>query len=283
MDKFCLKWNDFDTNIREYFGKLRDDQISYDVTLVTDDGQQIQAHKLILSAGSQFFNDILIRSDNNNLFIYLQGIRSDLIKHVTDFIYNGEVFIKQEELEEVLETGKELKVNGLMGEIQVVQRFMQEDQDSYEKNIRNIEDRTLDSATEISTSFTTYNAPKLNMKSFSYQELDNQIEEFIEINDGLWKCKVCGKTTQGQKQCMQNHAETHIKGITLACHICSKNYTTRQGLKMHISRTHSESFSCDICGKTTQGLKQSMQNHAETHIKGITHACHICSKNYTTR
>ena len=129
MDKFCLKWNDFDTNIREYFGKLRDDQISYDVTLVTDDGQQIQAHKLILSAGSQLFKDILIRSDNNNVLIYLQGIRSDLIKHVTDFIYNGEVFIKQEELKEVLETGKDLKVNGLMGEIQGAQRFMQEDQD----------------------------------------------------------------------------------------------------------------------------------------------------------
>ena len=250
MDKFCLKWDDFDTNIGEYFGKLRDDQISYDVTLATDDGQQIQAHKLILSAGSQFFNDILIRSDNNNLLIYLQGIRSDLIKHVTDFIYNGEVFIKQEELEEVLETGKELMVNGLMGEIQGVQRFMQDDQDSYEKNVRNIEDRTLDSATEISTSFTTYNAPQINMKSFSNQELDNQIEEFIERNNGLWRCKVCGKTTQGLKQCMQNHAETHIKGITHACHICSKSYTTTQGLKMYISRTHSELFSCDICGQS---------------------------------
>ena len=158
MDKFCLKWNDFDTNIREYFGKLRDDQLSYDVSLVTDDGQQIQAHKLILSAGSQLFKDILIRSDNNNVLIYLQGIRSDLIKHVTDFIYNGEVFIKQEELEEVLETGKELKVNGLMGEIQGAHRFMQDDQDSYEKNVKNIEYRTLDSATEISVSFTTYNA-----------------------------------------------------------------------------------------------------------------------------
>ena len=69
MDKFCLKWNDFDTNIREYFGKLRDDQRSFDVTLVTDDGQHIKAHKIILSAGSHFFSDIFLKSNQTNMLI----------------------------------------------------------------------------------------------------------------------------------------------------------------------------------------------------------------------
>jgi hypothetical protein len=58
-ETFCLKWNEFETNIRESFRELREDRNYFDVTLATDDGQQIQAHKIILSAGSKFFNEIL--------------------------------------------------------------------------------------------------------------------------------------------------------------------------------------------------------------------------------
>ena len=50
MDKFCLKWEDFEENIRKSFRKLREDKKLFDVTLATDDGNHIQAHKMILSA-----------------------------------------------------------------------------------------------------------------------------------------------------------------------------------------------------------------------------------------
>ena len=62
-----MKWNEFDTNIREYFRIIRGDQRLFDVTLVTDDGQHIQAHKIILSAGSNFFNDIILKSNHSNI------------------------------------------------------------------------------------------------------------------------------------------------------------------------------------------------------------------------
>ena len=81
-DKFCLKWNEYDTNIRESFKKLRQDQRFFDVTLATEDGQQIQANKLILSAGSQFFNDIFVISEHTNVLVYLKGIRSEQLEHV---------------------------------------------------------------------------------------------------------------------------------------------------------------------------------------------------------
>ena len=51
-DKFCLKWNEFERNIRQSFQELRKEQIHFDVTLACDDGYEIQAHKIILSAGS---------------------------------------------------------------------------------------------------------------------------------------------------------------------------------------------------------------------------------------
>ena len=44
-EKFCLKWNDFETNIRNSFRGLREEQNYFDVTLACDDGHQIEAHK----------------------------------------------------------------------------------------------------------------------------------------------------------------------------------------------------------------------------------------------
>merc|ERR1711909_267171 len=75
-------------------------------------GQHIQAHKIILSAGSNFFSDIFLKSNQTNMLIYLKGINSVQLESILDFIYNGEASVGQEELKEFLETGKELQVKG---------------------------------------------------------------------------------------------------------------------------------------------------------------------------
>merc|ERR1719370_221872 len=117
MDKFCLNWNGYDANIRDSLRKLREGQRLFDVTLVTDDGLHIQAHKIVLSAGSKFFSDIFMKSNHSNMLVYLKGISSDKLAPVIDFIYNGEAFITQEQLKVFIETGKELQVKGLEGEL----------------------------------------------------------------------------------------------------------------------------------------------------------------------
>ena len=91
-------WNEFELNIRDSFRKLREEKRLFDVTLATDDGQHIKAHEMILAAGSNFFGDIFMKSDHTNILICLKGISSVELEHVTDFLYNGEAFISQEEL-----------------------------------------------------------------------------------------------------------------------------------------------------------------------------------------
>ena len=51
-----LRWN----VIKDSFSELRKSHSYTDVTLVSDDGIKIEAHKVVLSAGSKFFNDIFI-------------------------------------------------------------------------------------------------------------------------------------------------------------------------------------------------------------------------------
>jgi ribosomal protein L37AE/L43A len=87
----------------------------------------------------------------------------------------------------------------------------------------------------------------------------------IEKNEGLWKCKVCGKTA-ATRQHIQNHAERHIEGVSHVCHICSKTLSTRKNLKNHISGNHSELFSCDLCGKSGMTRKE-YYNHKRVHTK----------------
>ena len=58
-EKLCLKWNDFQDNINATFGKLRNDQEFSDVTLACEDGQQVEAHKVIVLTPEMISNQIL--------------------------------------------------------------------------------------------------------------------------------------------------------------------------------------------------------------------------------
>ena len=112
-EKFCLKWNEFEENIRHSFQGLRHQQKLFDVTLATDDGHQIEAHRVILSSGSDFFSDIFSKCTQTNMLVYLKGILKPELENIIDFLYNGETFVTQEELNSFLVTAQELKVKGL--------------------------------------------------------------------------------------------------------------------------------------------------------------------------
>ena len=58
MEKLCLQWNDFKENTSSSFRELREDKDLTDVTLVCEDGMQVEAHKIILAASSPFFMEI---------------------------------------------------------------------------------------------------------------------------------------------------------------------------------------------------------------------------------
>ena len=111
-EKFCLRWNDFETNISSAFRELRDDKDFFDVTLACDD-EQIQAHKVILSACSPFFRNVLRRNPHQNPLLYLKGVKFTDLQSVLNFMYHGEVNVAQEELNSFLAVAEDLRVKGL--------------------------------------------------------------------------------------------------------------------------------------------------------------------------
>ena len=76
-EKLCLQWNDFKENVNSAFGRLRDDKEFTDVTLACEDGEQMEAHKVILAASSPFFENIFNRNKHPHLMIYLRGFKSE--------------------------------------------------------------------------------------------------------------------------------------------------------------------------------------------------------------
>ena len=73
-EKLCLQWNDFQDNLKRAFGNLRDDHDFADVTLACEDGQQVEAHKVILAASSPFFQRLLGRNKHAHPIIYMRGM-----------------------------------------------------------------------------------------------------------------------------------------------------------------------------------------------------------------
>ena len=268
MDKWCMKWNEFDTNIRGCLKIIKEDHRFFDVTLITDDGQHIQAHKIILSAGSHFFNDIFLKSNQANMLIYLKGIHSVQLVNLLDFIYNGEASVGQEELKEFLETGKELQVKGFEAYVAGVgesgeEKSAQGDPVRYldEKDDRgNALEPSLEQHYGSEVSFRNTTEGKIQINAHS--DLDLQILEMIEKSVGVWKCKVCGKTSISKND-MRRHAETHIEGMSHVCHICNKSFPIRNRLRNHIDKIHTELLSCDLCGRSGM-TKGAYYDHKKT-------------------
>ena len=111
-EKFCLRWNDFESNISGAFRDLREDKDFFDVTLACDD-EQLQAHKVILSACSPFFRTVLRRNKHEHPLLYLKGVKYVDLAYILNFMYHGEVNVAQEELNSFLAVAEDLKIKGL--------------------------------------------------------------------------------------------------------------------------------------------------------------------------
>ncbi|XP_040580711.1 uncharacterized protein [Lepeophtheirus salmonis] len=112
-ETLCLRWNEFESNIKQGFSQLRDDEDFFDVTLACG-SRQIKAHKVILSTCSSFFRSLIKSVPHEHPLLYLRGVDFNHLESVLSFMYNGEVRVEQKELNDFLSVAQELRVNGLV-------------------------------------------------------------------------------------------------------------------------------------------------------------------------
>ena len=92
--QFCLRWNDFQTNMVASFKHLRDEKSFTDVTIASD-GQSCKAHKMILSACSPYFKSLLEENPAKHPIIILKDVPFQHLTAILEFMYAGEVNVAQ--------------------------------------------------------------------------------------------------------------------------------------------------------------------------------------------
>jgi len=111
-EQFCLRWNDFQQCIKATFQGLREEKDFMDVT-ISCDGEQFKAHKVILSACSNTFRHLLKKNPAPHPVIVLWDVTPRDLQSILDFMYQGEVNVKQDHLNSFLGVAERLKVRGL--------------------------------------------------------------------------------------------------------------------------------------------------------------------------
>ena len=247
MEKFCLKWNDFQVNVSNSFSTLRKENDFYDVSLVSDDDQVVSAHKVVLSASSKFFKSILRKSDHSKPMIYLSGVESTQLNCILDYIYEGEVQLYQEDLDKFLDVAKKLKIYGLIEGIggskeeaseKLEEVDLDDDIESFEEssllNEEKCQARKKESFTKKSDRIVSVVAQE---GTNVYEEAKRAVDDILIKDGDNWVCKVCNKSSKKSND-MRRHAEVHIEGLSFPCQLCGDIFRSRQHLFDHKRRKH---------------------------------------------
>ena len=233
-ERFSLKWDEFEANLSNTFAGLRRGEDFSDVTLVSEDGQLLKAHKILLSATSPLLDTILKSQDHPNPLIFMRGANGDVLNSLLDFIYFGQVELRADQLEKFMALANELKVRGLSKEENLA-------------NGKNDEEKK-------KAPLEAFDRKEERRITKEYKSDEEMKEDAINVSgDAVW--------------------ENNAAGEIFNCNLCEKTSSTLKGLEKHHSRSHSFKkeklpdtpvFACNLCDKTSTS-KGGLQKHKIRH------------------
>ena len=274
-EKLCVKWSDFHENINSSFANIRKDFEFTDVTLACEDGQQLEAHRVILAASSPFFQRLFRRNQHNHPLLYMRDVAFQDLVAIVDFLYCGEANIFQTNLDSFLALAEDLKLEGIIGgqkDANIAQSGREELPSTENRSCSN-SDKT--DQTELNTHYqspspmkketlkeflvetgiTTLEEGQVKTRNNYFQDPPLVRQDLVELGkkvksmmsrsekrlyNGKQKaaiCNVCGK--EGASTGIRDHIEAnHLEGVSLPCNFCGKTSSSRHALTMHILRKH---------------------------------------------
>ncbi|XP_015174350.1 PREDICTED: protein bric-a-brac 2-like isoform X2 [Polistes dominula] len=110
--QFCLRWNNYQTNLTNVFDQLLQSESFVDVTLACD-GHSVKAHKMVLSACSPYFQALFFENPCQHPIVIMKDIKWPELKAAVEFMYKGEINVSQEQIGPLLKVAENLKIRGL--------------------------------------------------------------------------------------------------------------------------------------------------------------------------
>jgi len=290
MDKLKVKWNDFDKNIGEAFRELRIEEDFFDVTLACDEDDQIQAHKVILSAGSPFFRSILKKHPHSHPLLYLKGIKGSHLASIVRFMYDGEVDVEQEELSDFLEAAEELSVKGLTHA------------NSVSSVLQKTTKRKPTSSPDPGTRPVKRQKPGRHRRHHRGEEdhIKEELyadEEFNGLDCGEQEDEAEADIPPGIEERTGSFDEEEIvlePEYTLAnapnprpadqdSSISEYNGMLEEAMRTSISKLEAGAYNCLLCDKVCRDLTRARQHLEAKHFPSVGYTCSICDKHCKTK
>ena len=318
-DKLYLRWNDYESCILNSFENLRRENDFLDVTLVSDDEIIMKAHKVVLSACSPFFRNILRYSAvNQPLMLFIDGVKSHDLRLVLDYVYQGEVKLYQENLGSFLKATEKLKISGLSERAMETRRKKSE--------IRNINETSINQGQGNSqgpnqTQIDSSNQNSLNhapgpQSTGNTSDENNFTSDFTDFsleNDFINNCadnNVEKDVTDQYDFSLKTEEANLDESIPESTPVYAagsdmngdgekrvvvfdfKGNTNIDLLDMKIqelivvndfgSKKNNSKYGCKACSRTSRD-KSGISTHIETHFDGLSFICDLCTKEFKSR
>ncbi|XP_074040480.1 tramtrack isoform X2 [Leptinotarsa decemlineata] len=110
--RFCLRWNNHQSNLLSVFDQLFQDESFVDVTIAVE-GRLLKAHKMVLSACSPYFQALFMNHPDRHPIVILKDVPFNDMRCLLDFMYRGEVSVDQDRLSAFLRVAESLRIKGL--------------------------------------------------------------------------------------------------------------------------------------------------------------------------
>ena len=245
-EKISLKWND-----SKSFSQLRQQTGLFDVTLVSSNQRQVSAHKVVLSACSDFFKNIFHRNTHSHPLLYLDGVDHEEINLMLDYIYQGEVQIYQDYLDRFLNIANKFKLDGLLAteensmdmKSSMSTEGINQGQSEYkaEEQIEGDHDFIVIPQEQNPPPKKVVRERSLKVVNQSFDannsEVDAKFQELVVKENNTYRCTVCEKT-MSHKTNMKKHLETHLTGLSYDCQLCGKTFRSSNLLNVHNYTKH---------------------------------------------
>ena len=113
QEAYHLSWESFQTNLSSTLGGLQQGNLA-DVTLVSEDQIQMQAHRIVLSACSPVLKNLLLCNPSSHPLIHLMGAKQQDMQSILQFMYLGEAAVNKEHIDDVIEIAKDLQMEEIL-------------------------------------------------------------------------------------------------------------------------------------------------------------------------
>ena len=190
---------------------------------------------------SDYFKNIFRNNKHSHPLLCLEGLTSEDIKHVLDYIYDGELKIFQEDLDNFLAIAQRFKLKGLLGDAKSLKPKVASPEITLPSQTIKHEPMGLSETnshlSEVAKS--KFDGQRLSLSEDDKRHLDERINQLLEKGeDGKFQCTLCEKFFKTKKQCQYHIEARHLEGILLPCHLCEKTFRSGNSLANHKTKLH---------------------------------------------